>query len=282
MALLQKLSISPEDISAKIIFEKFPGRITKAFGQNYIFDKKINDKIVSSAGDLTNKIIVEIGPGAGGLTLEILKRNIKKLYVVEVDPHWASVWRELKALFGNKLEAIECDALKFDTKSILPNLIIANLPYNISSKLLCKWLPEIYLYDQLVLMFQKEVAERLYAESNTKAYGKLSILAQCSAQVLKMFDLESGSFFPSPKVKSTIVKFIPFMQNQCITLEKYNLLSNLLAKAFAHRRKILVKSLGEFFRNPEYVLKNLGYNINVRAEQIAVRDYIKMLECTDF
>ncbi|MDR1561443.1 MAG: 16S rRNA (adenine(1518)-N(6)/adenine(1519)-N(6))-dimethyltransferase RsmA [Holosporaceae bacterium] len=267
-----------QNISAKQIFNKFHGKIEKKFGQHFLFDKQINHKILSTAGDITDKTIVEIGPGPGGLTLEILKQNIKKLYVVEIDHQWATVWKNLEFLFKGKLSTIECDALAFDMRKISPNIIISNLPYNISTQLLCKWLVNFDMYDQLVLVFQKEVADRLYAVPCTKAYGKLSVLAQWKSQVSKMFDLEAGSFFPIPDVKSTVVKFTPFKLSKHQSIEKHKIFSNLLIQVFSQRRKIVAKSLGKFFENPEQVLKELGYDKNTRAEQISVSDYIKMLD----
>jgi len=267
---------SREDLSAKKIFDAFPNRATKKFGQNFLFDGKINRKIVTVAGNLAGKVVAEVGPGPGGLTLEILKQDVEKLYLIEMDRHWCEVWRNLAPLFNGKLEIIECDALRFDLKTISPNVIISNLPYNISTQLLCKWLREFDLYETLVLMFQKEVADRLYAVPSTKSYGRLSVLTQWKSSVSRAFDLESGSFFPPPKVRSTVVKFVPHhvrgMQ------DNFDLLSDLLNRAFAQRRKTVIKALAEFPGDTGQILSQLGYGKNVRAEQITVDHYIKILE----
>jgi 16S rRNA (adenine1518-N6/adenine1519-N6)-dimethyltransferase len=197
------------ELSARSIFREFFGSPIKRLGQNFLFDENINRKIVSSAGDLSGKTVLEVGAGPGGLTLEILKSNVSKLHVVELDPHWANVWRTLQAKFDNKLEVIESDALKVDFKLIKPDIIISNLPYNISTQLLFKWLREFFLYEKLILMFQKEVADRLYAIPCTKEYGRISVLTQSVSNVSKVFDLEPGSFTPAPNVKSTVVKIVP-------------------------------------------------------------------------
>jgi 16S rRNA (adenine1518-N6/adenine1519-N6)-dimethyltransferase len=262
----------PAKLSAKIIFDQFPRRIEKKFGQNFLFDEKINRKIVSMAGNLDGKIVVEVGPGPGGLTLEILKHSLKKMYIVELDPHWSGVWRDLSPLFEGKLEIIEADALRFDFKSVSPHIIISNLPYNVSLALLLKWLKELNSYENLILMFQKEVADRLCAIPSTKAYGKLSVLTQYVAQVKKVFDVESGSFFPAPKVKSTVVRIAPHL--------KYGMWNDafvdLLTSAFSCRRKTVIKSLSRFLKDPGQTLLQMGYNANTRAEEITVEDYAKL------
>ncbi len=264
--------LSFDQLTAKQIFSAFPNATTKKFGQNFIFDPNINSKIVASAGNLTDKIVMEVGPGPGGLTLEILKQPIQKLYVVEIDKRWADVWRKLSEKFDGKLEVIEQDALKFDEKSILPQVIISNLPYNVSTLLLTKWLENFDKYERLVLMFQKEVADRLYAKKSTKSYGKLSVLTQWKSKVEKAFDLNPGCFSPPPKVKSTVVKFFPKTVQ-----EDYKLFSAILNDAFLHRRKLLVKALKKYSENIEEILKDLGYSKLVRAEEISVEDFIKLV-----
>ncbi|MDR2781108.1 MAG: 16S rRNA (adenine(1518)-N(6)/adenine(1519)-N(6))-dimethyltransferase RsmA [Holosporaceae bacterium] len=261
-----------DELSAKKIFDEFSCRIDKSLGQNFLFDEKINQKIVLAAGDLSGKVVTEVGPGPGGLTLEILKQDIKKMYIIELDRHWSSVWKNLGSLFFPKLEIIECDALLCDFKKINPDIIISNLPYNISTELLVKWLKELDYYEKLVLMFQKEVADRLCAVPSTKSYGRLSVFAQCQSQIEKVFDLEPGSFFPRPKVKSSVVKFSPKLKKIDDILQ----FSRFITAAFAHRRKTVIKPMSVFFSNPEHVLQKLGYNKNTRAEEISVEDYTKL------
>jgi len=268
----QILFHSSDQLTAKKIFDTFQNKATKKFGQNFLFDANINRKIVASGGDLTDKVVMEVGPGPGGITLEILKQPIKKLFVVEVDRRWAEVWRELSELFKGKLEVIEEDALKFNEEEISPQIIISNLPYNISTVLLTKWLENFERYEKLVLMFQKEVADRLYAKPCTKSYGKLSVLTQWKSKVEKVFDLEPGCFTPPPKVKSTIVKFSPKK-----TTENYKFFSSVLNDAFLHRRKLLTKILQKYSENIEKILQDLGYSRLVRAEEVSVENFQKLV-----
>lgn len=261
------------ELSAKKIFNKFCNQTIKKFGQNFLFDEGINSKIVSAAGDLSGKIVMEVGPGPGGLTLEILKYPIKKLYIVEFDSRWAQVWRSMKNLFENKLEIVEKNVLKINEEKFSPQIIISNLPYNISTLLLIKWLQKIENFENLVLMFQKEVADRLLAKPSSKEYGKLTILTQWKSRVEKIFDLNPGCFFPPPKVKSTVVKLTPKHQNS----ENFKSFSNLLSDAFLHRRKLVAKSLVKYSDNIEQILSNLGYNKQTRAEEISVEDFQKLV-----
>lgn len=266
------------ELSAKWIFDNFYRRTSKKFGQNFLFNESVNAKIVNCAGDLNGKVVVEIGPGPGGLTLEILKQKVKKLYVVEYDRHWAETWRNLQSRFEkDKLQIIECDALTFDMKKIAPQVIISNLPYNISTQLLFKWLPEFNEFEKLILMFQKEVAERIYAKEKTKAYGKLSVLSQWKSRVAKKFDLEPGSFSPPPKVKSTVLEFTPFsLQELSYSELNFDFFSIFLGDVFMHRRKTVTKALSKYFSDPESVLKNLGYTLQTRPEEISTADFLKI------
>lgn len=262
------------DLSAKEIFDLFHKEATKRFGQNFLFNESVNRKIVSFAGSLTSKIVAEVGPGPGGLTLEILKQDIKKLYVIEYDKYWAEIWRQLQPRFNKKLEVIECDALTFDMTNISPQVIISNLPYNISTQLLFKWMPRFDMFEKLILMFQKEVAERICASCGTKAYGKLSVLAQWKSRVEKKFSLKPGNFMPPPKVESTVVEFIPFSQKH--NNADFRLFSRFLTDIFAHRRKVAAKSIGKYCESPEEVLEKLGFAYWTRADEISVNSYLKM------
>lgn len=270
----QTLFHSSDQLTAKQVFDTFQNRTTKKFGQNFLFDANINRKIVASAGNLAGKVVMEVGPGPGGITLEILKRPIKKLFVVEIDRRWAEVWRGLSELFNGKLEVIEKDALKLREEEVFPQVIISNLPYNVSTVLLTKWLANFDKYEKLILMFQKEVADRLYAKPSTKSYGKLSVLTQWKSKVEKVFDLDPGCFTPPPKVKSTVVKFTP----KKVT-EDYNFFSSVLNDAFLHRRKLLAKTLRKYAENIEEILEDLGYSRLVRAEEISVEDFQKLISC---
>lgn len=273
-----------ERLSAKDVFNEFYRKTSKCFGQNFLFNESVNRKIVAVAGDLTGKVVAEVGPGPGGLTLEILKQDVARLYIIEYDRHWADIWRRhLQPLFGDKLVVVERDALRFDMQEIAPDIIISNLPYNISTQLLCKWLPQMDRYEKMVLMFQKEVAERICAERGIKAYGKLSVLSQWRADVSKKFDLEPGCFTPPPKVLSSIVEFRPRSRatnsaQDRLNFAEFSQFSAFLTDVFNHRRKIISKTLLKYFENPQKILQDLGYDPKTRPEDISVEDYCRMLD----
>ncbi|MDR0555971.1 MAG: 16S rRNA (adenine(1518)-N(6)/adenine(1519)-N(6))-dimethyltransferase RsmA [Holosporaceae bacterium] len=272
---MNDLTKFPEKISARKIFSEFPQKTKKKFGQHFLFDERVNRRIVEEGGDLTDKVVVEVGPGTGGLTLEILGQSIKKLYVVEIDPHWSTVWKDLSTYFEGRLEVVEQNALDFDFQSIQPQILIANLPYNISTALLRKWIMDAHSYERLILMFQKEVADRLCARPSTKAYGRLSVLTQWRLRVKKAFDIEPGSFFPPPRVKSSVLTLMPYPEEQLMV--NFYPFSELLTIAFSHRRKSVLKSLTVAFPDAKQILQSLGYNSSVRAENISVTDYVKFL-----
>ncbi len=262
------------DLSPKKIFDLYFSVARKNFGQNFLFDPKINARIVDAAGDVSDKIVTEIGPGPGGLTLEILKRDIAKLYVIEFDQHWVAVWNDLKPVFSGKLEVINCDALKFDMNDISPDIIISNLPYNISTQVLFNLFRDFHKYEKVILMFQREVADRICAKNDTKNYGKLSVLTQWKSKVRKLFDLSPGSFFPAPKVRSSLLEFLPYKNLE--NGDELDLFSDMLSTVFSQRRKTVMKMFAKIFSNAEQVLRDFGYDKNTRAEQISVQDYIQI------
>jgi 16S rRNA (adenine1518-N6/adenine1519-N6)-dimethyltransferase len=262
--------------SAKEIFAMYRRDARRELGQHFIFSENINKKIVAAAGDVEGKVIVEVGPGPGGITLELLKLSPRKLYLLEYDRHWAAVWRELQPDFGDKLEVIEADALDFDLYSIAPQVVISNLPYNISTQLLFHWMPLFHLCEKFMLMFQKEVADRLCAVPESKAYGKLSVLVQWKSAVKKICDLEPGNFSPPPLVRSSLLCLVPHPLDKVECHEFYDGFSNMMADVFSHRRKNVAKSLQKYFANPVETLSLLGYGQSTRAEQIKVEDFVKM------
>jgi len=182
----------------------------KSLGQNFLIDREVLDQIVSTC-DITNKEILEIGPGTGNLTTYILKKNPKKVYVVEKDDELAIL---LKEKFENKIEIINNDILKIDEAKISNQklTVFGNLPYNISTEILSKWIINInknFWFENLVLMFQKEVADRIIALSNSSKYGRLSILTNWKLNVKKIIDIKPQSFSPRPKIDSSLLLFTP-------------------------------------------------------------------------
>ena len=260
-------------LSARDIFNHYCGEAKKSLGQNYIFSSDINRKIVDLAGDLSGLNVLEIGPGPGGLTVEILKKCPKRLTVIELDNTWANAWSEISRSLNN-MNVIHQDALTIDFGAFDIDVIISNLPYNVSSKILIKLLHNFEKYKKLVLMFQKELADRIASQHNTKTYGRLSILSQLKAEIEKGMVLPPNCFSPPPKVHSSVLVFTP-QQNIGTDFTKMNKLTTI---AFANRRKQLIKALSNEYSHENVVkaFKNLNIRQDVRAEQIDLHNFIKL------
>jgi 16S rRNA (adenine1518-N6/adenine1519-N6)-dimethyltransferase len=254
----------------------------KSLGQNFIFDLNITNKIVRHAGDLKDRLVIEIGPGVGSLTRAILLSEPKKLIAIERDDRTLPILNELVNLSDEVLEILPEDALNIDYKALvekynLPTKIIANLPYNIGTELLLRWLENIELFESLTLMFQREVAERIVAKPSSEHYGRLSILCNilCDCQI--EFDLPPTAFFPAPKVFSAVVNLYPLKQ------KRYNVdlakVKNVTRQAFSQKRKTLRNSLRPLFGEKlEEVFESLNIDSNLRAENLTVEQFCKLAE----
>lgn len=258
--------------SSKEIFQKYNGRASKAFGQNYIFSTAVNSRIVSFAGDLCGKKVLEIGPGPGGLTVEILSQNPEQLTLIEVDDIWSQAWRDMSEQ-NDAIRIIAQDVLKTGLNLIDAEVVISNLPYNISSQVLLKLLPMMGRYTKLVLMFQKELADRITAHPGTKQYGRLSVMAQMKACIFKKMELSPNNFFPAPKVHSEVLAFEP---NYDASDANFDVMNALTAAAFANRRKYVINALARAFKNVDFVelFQQLSIREDARAEQISLEQYI--------
>ena len=255
-------------------------RAEKALGQNFLLDLNITDKIARAAesmgGDLTGVTVFEIGPGPGGLTRSLLGTNAKKVIAIEFDDRAVAALQDLVVAAKGRLDVIKADALHADLLSMAdgPRAIIANLPYNISTVLLLKWLREIRKnpddYKFMALMFQKEVADRLIAKPDTKDYGRLSVTSQWLCNIGKAFDLPPEAFSPPPKIMSSIMVFKPRqlegVQPEFETLEK------ILATGFQQRRKMIRSSLKPYMEK----IEKLGIEPTLRAENISVENYLRL------
>lgn len=253
----------------------------KSLGQNFLLDLNLTSKIARSAGDLSQSFVYEIGPGPGGLTRAILAQNPKHLIVIEKDQRCLNILADIAAAYPNKLSVLNKDALAQDEHMLIPEgqaKIIANLPYNVGTALLVKWLTEttwLPWYENLTLMFQKEVAERIIAQPGTKAYGRLTILAQWRSHAKKLFDVPAKAFTPPPKVTSSIVQITPFQPESQI---KVGNLEKLTAAAFGKRRKMLRAALKSLVSDSETLLNLAGIEPTARAENLSVDDFIKLTE----
>jgi 16S rRNA (adenine1518-N6/adenine1519-N6)-dimethyltransferase len=250
----------------------------KSLGQNFLIDQSIIDKIINIV-EIKNKSILEIGPGTGNLTKNILKKKPKKLIVIEKDN---SLAESLKKNIGDSVKIINDDVLKIDeTKLNLDILtVFGNLPYNISTEILCNWILNIknknFWFDNLVLMFQKEVADRIIAKFNTKNYGRLSILSNWKLKIEKICDVQPSSFFPKPKIDSSILLLKPKLDFFPLTNPKN--LEKLTRIFFMHRRKMLKKSYNLLFNGNLDIANKLNIDLSLRPQNLNFETYYKLSE----
>lgn len=266
--------------SLKDIIRQYDLSPRKSLGQNFILDSNITDKIVRVSGDLAGMNIVEIGAGPGGLTRSLLNSTAQCVYAVEKDERCVAALGELKKCYGDRLVVLADDAMTLSLPETVPapRAIIANLPYNVGTPLLLGWLEEIAgdssAYQFLTLMFQKEVAERLSAESNTRQYGRLSVMAQWLCQAEHCLDLPPAAFTPPPKVTSSVVKLTPFAAPLYPADKKC--LEKTLAAAFGNRRKMLRSSLATASDQPYQWLERAGISGERRAETLNVEEFCRL------
>ena len=252
----------------------------KRYGQHFLTDPRLIARIAAAAGDLTQGTVFEIGPGPGGLTRALLAAGAKQVVAIEYDARCLAALTELAAAYTGRLRVIEADALATDLTALgpAPRKIVANLPYNISTPLLTRWLAQIDAFAGLTLMFQKEVAERLAAKPRTKAYGRLSVLTQALCRVQKNFDLAPGAFHPPPKVASTVVTLSPLGEPLPCALKT---LEACTAAAFGQRRKTLRSSLKSWSGAPEALLASVDLPSTVRAEELLPTDFVRLAAAYD-
>ena len=262
--------------SLKEVIQKHDLVTKKSLGQHFLLDGNITDKIVRFVPEITSSVIFEIGPGPGGLTYSLLKAGAKKVIAVETDKRCVQALEELKKLFPNQLDIVCADALKTNLLELLDEedhiQIVSNLPYNISTLLLAKWLEEISCYTALTLMFQREVAQRLLAKPRTKEYGRLSVLTQWLCEGKKLFDLPASAFVPPPKVMSTVVQFIP--RQQPLYPASFKKLEHVLKKAFGQRRKML----RSIFKDQKDIFEKEKIDLEKRAEELSIKEFCALSE----
>ena len=248
----------------------------KSLGQNFLIDDNVINKILDIT-DIQKKDVLEIGPGTGNLTSAILKKNPNRLLVVEKDNELA---KNLKTNFDNTIEVINDDILNLDESSLSNTklIVFGNLPYNISTEILCRWILNIkenYWFEYLILMFQKEVADRIIAKFNTKNYGRLSILANWILEIEKICDVKPTSFSPVPKVDSSVLFFKPkksfFKFNDPKNLEKITRIF------FMHRRKMVKKPYNQLFDGNTEIASKLKIDLNLRPQNLDFETYFKIV-----
>lgn len=238
----------------------------KSLGQNFLHDMNITRKIVRAAGGVEGKTVIEIGPGPGGLTKAILEAGAARLVAIELDKRAVEL---LKSWGEERLEVMEADALKVDLRKITPGpvMAIANLPYNVATELLVRWLDYPEFFESLTLMFQKEVAARIVAKKGSKDYGRLAVLTQwlCEAKIL--FDVPREAFVPRPKITSSIVLLRP--RPEPLAPASAVALKTLLREAFGQRRKMLRSSLRKYGES----IEKSGIDLERRPEDLSVEEF---------
>ena len=249
----------------------------KSLGQNFLIDREVLEKIVSIT-DITNKEVLEIGPGSGNLTTYILKKKPKKLYVVEKDDDLAIL---LKEKFDTEIKIINDDILKVSESTISDQKlsVFGNLPYNISTEILSKWILNIgsnFWFDSLVLMFQKEVADRIISKFNNSNYGRLSILSSWKLNVKKILDIKPQSFSPRPKIDSSLLLFTP--KENFFKLKDPKNLEKITRIFFSQRRKMLKKPFNQVFDNGKEVAEKFGIDLNLRPQNLEPDVYFKLVK----
>lgn len=252
----------------------------KSLGQNFLLDLNLTRRIARSAGPLEGVTVVEVGPGPGGLTRALLMEGAAKVIAIERDERCLAPLQDIAAAYPNRLEILSADAREVDYGALPihgPARLVANLPYSVGTPLLIGWLkssPWPPWYDSLVLMFQREVAERIVAASGGKDYGRLAVLCQWRTDPRILFSLPPDAFTPKPKVASAVVKLVPkeHPQPSC----DVSMLERVTAAAFGQRRKMLRASLKQVTPDPETLLTALGLDPKARAETLDIADFCRI------
>lgn len=245
----------------------------RKLGQNFIFDASLCDKIVRTVPSIKGKTVLEIGPGPGGLTRSILALEPSKLIVIEKDPRCLDLLLDIQKLHPN-LEIIEADALKIKLPDVTGKgklHIISNLPYNIGTELVFRWLEYPEFIESMTLMLQKEVVDRICAKPSTKDYGKLTVMCQIATHTCKEFDVSPAAFYPPPKVHSAIVTLIP--KEPYLDKDLIKKVGEIAHNAFTARRKMLKTSLKIV---PSKVFADLSLERTLRAEDLTPENYLSI------
>ncbi len=252
-------------------------RAKKSLGQNFLVDRYTLEKIVSVT-QITDKTILEVGPGTGNLTSFILKKKPKKIFVIEKDENLAN---HLEETFKDQLKIINEDILKINESTLFKSkvTVFGNLPYNISTEILSKWITnseEDLWFDNLILMFQKEVADRIIAKFDTSNYGRLSILSNWKLNVEKICDIKPDCFSPRPKIDSSLLFFSP--KKDFFKIKNPKNLEKVTRIFFNHRRKMIKKPFNQLFNGNQKVLDELNIDLNLRPQNLDFNTYYKLTQ----
>lgn len=261
------------------VIRKHELQAKKSLGQNFLLDLNLTSRIARAGGSLENVTVIEVGPGPGGLTRALLAEGAQRVIAIERDQRCIAALREIAAHYPGRLEIVEADALTFDPRPMLDGSrtrIVANLPYNIATVLLTGWLtvePWPPYYDSLILMFQREVAERIVSTAGDDAYGRLGVLVGWRSAARILFDVNPSAFVPAPKVTSSVVEIVP-REHPLVCDPK--ILSRVTAAAFGQRRKMLRQSLRSLGGDAAALLQAAEIDPTKRAEEIPVEGFVRL------
>ena len=244
----------------------------KSLGQNFLFDKNIL-KIIINCADIKDKNILEIGPGTGNLTIEIIKKKPKKILLIEKDK---TLLFELKKKYSEEITYIHDDVLNINENLLSKDklTVFGNLPYNISTEILTKWILNLnskIWFDKLILMFQKEVADRIISKFNTSTYGRLSIICNWKLNIKKIIDIKPSSFWPKPKVESSLLVFTP--KKNFFKLENPKNIEYITRVFFNQKRKKIKKPFNQLFNDANQIAERLNIDLNLRPQNLNHQDY---------
>ncbi|MFK8040423.1 MAG: 16S rRNA (adenine(1518)-N(6)/adenine(1519)-N(6))-dimethyltransferase RsmA [Rickettsiaceae bacterium] len=250
----------------------------KRYSQNFITDPNLCDKIARHANFSNHDTVLEIGPGTGELTKSIINYSPKSFIVIELDSRCIPLLHDIKNSTYPKMEIIHEDALNLDLSNIIRDKlhIISNLPYSIGTTLILKWIKHLHLIHSMTLMFQKEVAERIYSKPHSKSYGRLSVICQLLCNVEKLFDIDKCNFYPIPNVDSTLIKLTP--KNNLLSNDLINMIETITSIAFNQRRKMIKSSLKSLHPNILGILNDLSINPQDRAENLSTESFLSLAE----
>jgi len=255
------------------------GKPKKSLGQNFLIDKNIINKIVEIGNINRNKIVVEIGSGYGNLTDAIIKKNPKKIYAIEKDKQLSTLLINKYKNF-KKVQIINKDVLEVLQENDFGKdiIVFGNLPYNVSTKILASLILSDEWpswYGNLILMFQKEVAERILAKSKNKDFSRLTVLANWRLEIKKHFDISNNCFFPKPKIESTVLSFVP-KKTGYYSLKKPKNLEKITRILFSNRRKMINKNLIKLFKNDHEIIKKLNIDLDQRPSDLSNETFYKI------
>ena len=262
--------------SLRTVLERHGLRADKRLGQHFLLNSNLLRRIANVSGELRGRTVVEIGPGPGGLTRALLDAGAGCVIAIERDPRFVPALQELAATADGRLRLLEADALTVDLADLdAPRVsVVANLPYNVATPLLIKWLGELDRIERLTLMFQREVAQRIAAPPGSRVYGRLSVLTQWLCEVRHLMQIPARAFVPPPQVDSSLLQLVP--RPQPLAPAERRVLERVLQAAFGQRRKMLRASLRSLDPDAEALLADAGLPPTARAEEIDVTGFCRL------